>query len=101
VHLKRDAADAVNGAEFPDSVTRRGAKHLRELANVAEAGARAVMLYVVQRKDCDYFRLAADIDLAYAEAFADAKRRGVEAICYACDVSPERIEITNPLPIRP
>jgi sugar fermentation stimulation protein A len=101
VHLKRDEAAIAGGAEFPDSVTQRGAKHLRELANVVEAGARAVMLYVVQRADCDHFRLADDIDPAYAKAFADARRRGVEAICYACDVSPERIEITNPLPIRP
>ena len=100
VHLKRDAAENGGGAEFPDSVTQRGAKHLRELANVAESGLRAVMLYVVQRADCDHFRLADDIDPAYADAFADARRRGVEAICYACDVAPERIKITNPLPLR-
>lgn len=99
VHLKRDASDGAGAAEFPDSVTTRGAKHLRELANTAEAGARAVMVYVVQRGDCDHFRLADDIDPDYAAAFADARRRGVEAICYACDVSPERIEITRPLPI--
>lgn len=99
VHLKRDEADGAGAAEFPDSVTTRGAKHLRELANTVETGARAVMIYVVQRNDCDHFRLADDIDPAYAAAFADARHRGVEAICYACDVSPERIEITRPLPI--
>ncbi|MBO21901.1 MAG: DNA/RNA nuclease SfsA [Rhodospirillaceae bacterium] len=101
VHLKRDPSDTGGSAEFPDSVTARGAKHLRELANVAESGARAVMLYIVQRADCDHFHLADDINPAYDEAFADARRRGVEAICYACDVSPERIDITHPLPIRP
>ncbi|MBT5945185.1 MAG: DNA/RNA nuclease SfsA [Rhodospirillaceae bacterium] len=99
VHLKRDETDGTGAAEFPDSVTKRGAKHLRELANAVEAGARAVMIYVVQRSDCDQFRLADDIDPDYAAAFADARHRGVEAICYACDVSPERIEITRPLPI--
>lgn len=99
VHLKRDATDSVGAAEFPDSVTKRGAKHLREMANAVEAGARAVMFYVVQRGDCDRFRLADDIDPDYAAAFANARHRGVEAICYACDVSPERIEITRPLPI--
>ncbi|MEP4379479.1 MAG: DNA/RNA nuclease SfsA [Alphaproteobacteria bacterium] len=98
VHLKRDESGA---AEFPDSVTKRGAKHLRELANAVEAGARAVMVYVVQRSDCDDFRLADDIDPDYAAAFADARHRGVEAICYACDVSLERIEITRPLPMNP
>lgn len=99
VHLKRDSDPNTGNAEFPDSVTKRGAKHLRELANTVEEGARAVMVYVVQRGDCDAFRLADDIDPDYAEAFADARRRGVEAICYACDVSPEGIEIVRPLPI--
>ncbi len=99
VHLKRDTDPDTGLAEFPDSVTKRGAKHLRELANAVEDGARAVMVYVVQRGDCDRFRLADDIDPEYAEAFSDARLRGVEAICYACDVSPETIEISRPLPI--
>jgi sugar fermentation stimulation protein A len=99
VHLKRDAAADTGRAEFPDSVTARGAKHLREMANMVEAGARAVMVYVVQRGDYDRFTLADDIDPAYAAAFADARQRGVEAVCYACDVALERIEISRPLPI--
>jgi sugar fermentation stimulation protein A len=99
VHLKRDRRKNTGLAEFPDSVTARGAKHLRELADVAEAGARAVMVYVVQRGDCDHFALAGDIDPAYAEAFANAQHRGVEAICYACDVARDGIGIARPLPI--
>lgn len=94
VHLERGGA-----AAFPDSVTARGAKHLRELAAVAEGGARAVMLYVVQRADCDRFTLAADIDPAYADAFADARRRGVEALCYACRLSTTEIVVERALPI--
>ena len=94
VHLKRGPA-----AEFPDSVTARGTKHLQELAAVAQAGARAVMLYIVQREDCDSFTLAADIDPAYAAAFAQARASGVEAIAYACRLSTEGIALDRPLPI--
>ena len=92
VHLKRGPA-----AEFPDSVTARGTKHLRELAAVAQGGARAVMLYIVQREDCDSFTLAADIDPAYAAAYAEARTSGVEALAYACRLSTEGIAVDRPL----
>ncbi len=95
VHFRRGGP-----AEFPDSVTARGVKHLRALAAMVEEGARAVMLYVVQREDCAAFTLAADIDPAYAAAYAEARARGVEALCYACRLTPEAIRITRPLPVR-
>lgn len=94
VHLRRGRY-----AAFPDSVTARGTKHLQELARVAEEGARAVMLYVVQREDCARFTLAADIDPAYAEAFADAHARGVEALCHVCRLGTEGIAVDRLLPI--
>jgi sugar fermentation stimulation protein A len=94
VHLKRGTA-----AEFPDCVTARGAKHLEEMADMVAAGARAVMVYLVQRGDCDCFRIAGDLDPAYARGLASARGRGVEAICYACDVSTEAIEVAAPLPL--
>jgi sugar fermentation stimulation protein A len=84
-------------AEFPDSVTARGAKHLAELAAMARAGHRAVMLYVTQREDCAGFAVASDIDPAYARALAAARAAGVEALCYYCRVSPDGIEIEAPL----
>ncbi|MEE9139696.1 MAG: DNA/RNA nuclease SfsA [Alphaproteobacteria bacterium] len=93
VTLKRHGGSA----EFPDAVTARGAKHLRELIEMAGAGARAVMLYLVQRQDCESFRLAADIDPAYAAGFTRARAAGVEALCYACKVSPQSIELDRPL----
>jgi len=57
------------------------------------------MLYIVQRNDCDRFRLAGDIDPTYAAEFRDARRLGVEAICYACDVSAQSINLVRPIPI--
>lgn len=84
-------------AEFPDSVTARGAKHLGELSDMVRLGHRAVMVYLVQRGDCDTFALAADIDPVYADAFRSASACGVEALCYACAVSPARIELTAPV----
>lgn len=98
VTLKRD--NALPGtAEFPDAVTARGAKHLRELAAVAVAGDRAVMLFVAQRGDCERLAIAEDIDPVYAESLRAAVDAGVETLCYACNVSPQAIELARPLPL--
>lgn len=94
VHLLR----APGLVEFPDSVTKRGAKHLVELGDMVEAGHRAVMLYLVQRTDGERFSFASDIDPAYATAFKEAKMRGVEAYIYACHISEEEITLTHSLP---
>jgi len=57
------------------------------------------MVYLVQREDCHAFRVAADLDPAYDAAFRDARARGVEALCYACSVDPQAIELARPLDI--
>lgn len=95
VHLMRTAGRA----EFPDSVTARGAKHLGELAAMVAAGHRAVMLFLVQRFDAASFSVAGDIDPAYAEAFAVARRCGVEAMALRCRLSPDEIVIDGPVDI--
>mgnify|MGYP001809657482 CR=1 FL=1 len=94
VHLKRG-----DWAEFPDAVTVRGTKHLRELRDQVAQGARAVMLYLIQREDCVGFRPAADIDPTYAAGLWAAMEDGVEAICYTCHMSIEAISLGSPLPI--
>jgi sugar fermentation stimulation protein A len=95
VHLKRHEGLA----EFPDSVTKRGAKHLEELGDTVAAGARAVMFYLVQRPDCTQVSIAADIDPAYDAGLRRAVERGVEAICYDCDVAADGIEVARRLPL--
>lgn len=95
VHLSRQRALA----EFPDSVTARGAKHLAELSDMVAAGHRAVMLYLVQRDDAERFALARDIDPTYAAAFDRARAAGVEALAYDCRLTLEEIAVNRPIPI--
>lgn len=95
VHLMRQPGLA----EFPDCVTARGAKHLAELAAMAQTGARAVMLYVVQM-EAEAFALAADIDQAYAAAFQRARQAGVEAWAVVCAVTQQEIVIARAIPVR-
>lgn len=87
-------------AEFPDSVTKRGAKHLKELAAVVAAEARAVMLFIVQRGDCCTFRPAADLDPDYAAALYAAAGAGVETLCYDCEVMLSEVVLRKALEIR-
>jgi len=87
-------------AEFPDSVTARGTKHLGELAAMVELGHHAVMFYLVQRTDCTAMALAGDIDPAYAAAFAKARAAGVEVLCYDTQISPERVELGQVLDVK-
>lgn len=95
VHLMRQPGLA----EFPDAVTERGAKHLAELADAVAAGARAVMLYVIQIGSANRFALAHDIDPRYGAAFDRARAAGVEAIAWRCTISRDGIEVSAPVPI--
>jgi sugar fermentation stimulation protein A len=84
-------------AEFPDCVAARSLKHLKELSREVEEGSRAVMLFVVQRTDCDRFDTAADLDPAYAAGLIDAAARGVEILVYGCDIGHDEIRIARPM----
>lgn len=89
VHLRREG----DWAEFPDCETKRGLKHLEELTRVVQDGGRAVMLYLVQRTDCSRFRLAADLDPAYARGFDAARDSGVEVLCYGTEITTAGVSI--------
>ena len=86
-------------AEFPDSKTARGVKHLQELSRLVEEGFRAVLLYVAQREDCRRFAPARDIDPAYFQAMQEGARAGVEILCYDCAMSARGIRIKRRLPV--
>ena len=95
-HLRR----AGTLAEFPDCVAARSLKHLRELTAMVEAGERAVMLFVIQRTDCDAFAACADLDPAYARGLTEAAAKGVEVLAYACDMAETGVKIDRRVPWR-
>jgi len=96
VHLRR----AGDLAEFPDCVAARSAKHMGELADMVDAGARAVVLFVIQREDCQAFAPAADLDPTFAAALRAATARGVEVLAYACTLGIDSVELARPLAVR-
>src|SRR5690606_34246076 len=96
VHMMREAGLA----EFPDSVTARGLKHLLELGQMVRAGHRAVMVFLIQRNDATRLTFARDVDPNYVEGFKVARELGVEAIALKCKLTPEGIRVEKPVPIK-
>jgi len=82
-------------AEFPDSVTSRGTKHLNELINATKKGFKAYLLFVIQRTDCDKFEIAKDIDPVYSKTLIKALRNNVKILCYDCKFSSKGIVLNN------
>jgi sugar fermentation stimulation protein A len=86
-------------AEFPDSVTERGAKHLAELSAMVREGHRAVMVFLIQRGDAKRLALARDVDATYGQAFDRALAAGVEAVALRCKMGLEEIVVDRAVPI--
>jgi sugar fermentation stimulation protein A len=82
-------------AEFPDSVTSRGTKHLNELINATKKGFKAYLLFVIQRNDCDKFEIAKDIDPVYSKTLIKALKNKVKILCYDCKFSSKGIVLNN------
>ena len=82
-------------AEFPDSITSRGTKHLNELVNAKKKGYESYILYLVQREDCKNFKIAKDIDEKYKIAFDRALKNKVNILCYACKLSNKEVKISK------
>ncbi len=86
-------------AAFPDAVSTRGAKHLRELTALAAMGQRAVLIYCVNLSGITAVRAAQEIDPEYAAALAEAKTAGVEVLAYGTQITPAGIEVTQRLAV--
>ena len=84
-----------NIAEFPDAITSRGTKHLKELINAKKKGYESYILYLIQREDCKFFKIANDIDEEYKNTFNIALKSGVKILCYDCKLSNEEIRINS------
>jgi len=82
-------------AEFPDAITSRGTKHLKELMLAKKKGYESYILYLVQREDCRSFKIANDIDQEYKNTLDEALKNGVKMLCYDCKLSNEEIKLNN------
>lgn len=85
---------------FPDAVSQRGSKHLRELTGMVREGHRAVLLFCVNHTGIRTVQPAEHIDPAYAQALRTAMKAGVEVLAYACDLSPESLSVSHALPVK-
>jgi sugar fermentation stimulation protein A len=85
-------------AMFPDAVTSRGTRHLKELVNLVRQGEQGIIFFLVQRMDADCFRPATHIDPLYANTLKQVHNQGVQILVYQAEVTPGEIRIVNSLP---
>ncbi|MEM5529993.1 DNA/RNA nuclease SfsA [Gammaproteobacteria bacterium AS21] len=85
---------------FPDAVTLRGQKHLRELLAVKKSGNRAVLLFCVLHSEIKEVSVADDIDSVYGQLLRDVIKQGVEVYCYSVDMSVTQLELGNKLVLK-
>ena len=82
-------------AEFPDAVTSRGLKHIKELLNAKKKGYEIYLLFVIQRDDCEKFQIAKDIDPKYYELLVKAVKKKLHLLCYDCKFSSKGIKLNK------
>jgi sugar fermentation stimulation protein A len=100
VEVKNVTVSFDGAAAFPDAVSARATKHLKELMRLKRRGYRAAVVFVVQRGDCDYFRPADEIDPEYGRWLRCAVKAGVEALPYVARVTPRRILLSHKIETR-
>ena len=87
-------------AEFPDSITARGLKHINELVKASKKNYKIYILYLVQRDDCKLFTIAKDIDPSYAIALSKAVKNKLKILCYDCKFYTKGIKLNNKIKIK-
>jgi len=86
-------------AEFPDSITSRGSKHLKTLIDAIKKGYKTYLLFLVQIEGVEHFKIAKDIDKEYYENYLLAKKAGVNFLAYRCKISSKEIKIEKKIKI--
>ena len=86
-------------AEFPDAITTRGLKHIKELIKAAKKNYKIFILYLIQRNDCMTFSIAKDIDSKYAKALEKAVKNNLNILCYDCKFSAKGIKLNKKIKI--
>ncbi len=82
-------------AEFPDAITSRGTKHLKELIHAKKKGYQSCILFLIQRSDCETFKIAKDIDKEYMSIFIEALKSNVKILCYDCKLTNKEIKLNK------
>ena len=82
-------------AEFPDAITSRGLKHIKELLKAEKKGFDIYFIYVIQREDCIKFKLASDIDPEYCELLNKSVKKNLNVLCYDCKFSSKGIKLNQ------
>jgi sugar fermentation stimulation protein A len=100
VEVKNVTLKIGGAAAFPDAISERGTRHLKELIRLKRRGYRAAVVFVIQREDCEIFRPADEIDPEYGRWLRRAIRAGVEALPYRAKVTPEEIVLGTRLETR-
>jgi sugar fermentation stimulation protein A len=100
VEVKNVTVSFDGAAAFPDAVSERAAKHLKELIRLKRKGHRAAIVFVIQRGDCNHFRPADEIDPEYGRWLRKAAKAGVEILPYVAKVTPKGILLADKLEIR-
>ena len=100
VEVKNVTLQRKNGvAEFPDAITARGTKHLKALMEAKKNNYDSCILYLIQRENCRFFKIAGDIDAVYKSTFNEAKKAGIKILCYDCKITTKKIKLNKEINI--